>query len=78
MYEWSRKRTWIGGEPIKNDWIVMRLGEEVGRVRLDRGGDRNSQPWQWHKTTVPGENGKADSLDQALEAVREAVVGEAT
>ena len=70
---WTRKRTVIGGESSADDWIVRRNGEDVGRVRLDFHPYNDASPWMWASWVLPATHGRADSMENALEAVRSAV-----
>lgn len=71
---WTRKRTRIAGRILQDDWIVHRDGLPVGRVRLDYRENPGRNVWLWFKQTVPGTHGEADTLDEALEAVRKAIL----
>ncbi len=63
----------IAGEHQSDDWVVLRRGVPVGRVLLDRFPRNGAKPWSWHKHTVPGRNGREDSIEAALEALRNAI-----
>lgn len=69
---WMRRRTVIGGQTAAGDYLVYRGRQVVGRVvpapRITGG-----QPYQWSTKTDPPDRGRADSLEDALHQLREAV-----
>lgn len=73
MHEWSRIPCQIDGVRRADDWIILHNGQPVGRVMLDRFPYNEAQPWVWHKQIGRGVNGREDSLEEALEALRRAV-----
>lgn len=69
---WTRKLTVIGGQTREDDWIVLRHRQIVGRLH-PAPSMPHVQPWQWFVFTYPGANGRCDTMDEALEAIRQAV-----
>lgn len=69
---WTRKLTWPGER--EDDWLVLRDGQPVGRVRLTEFRNPTRTVWAWFKQTIPGRQGEAETLADALEAVRAAVL----
>lgn len=63
----------INGERQSDDWIVLRRGVPVGRVLLDRFPRNGAKPCSWHKQIGKGVNGREDSLEEALKAIRNAI-----
>lgn len=70
MPVWTRKRTF---EPEHDDWVVLRDGFVVGRVMRDtqQRSRVGREQWMWNVLTMPAHNGWADTLEEALEQVRE-------
>jgi hypothetical protein len=67
---WTRRRTLIDGEGRPDDWIIVRRGQEIGRVYkrdLPRG---EGVVWEWMTWTYPNDHGSADTMEQALEKLR--------
>lgn len=69
---WTRKRTVIGGQTKDGDWTILRHKQPVGRL-LPSPVIQGVQPWQWSTLTYPGAHGRADTMEQALEALRTAI-----
>ena len=69
---WTRKLTVIGGQTEEDDWIILRNGQEVGRVHRATP-IVGLQKMEWVTWTAPWDKGRADTLDQAIEAVRTAI-----
>lgn len=70
---WTRRPTAIDGEIIPDDWVVLCNGNEVGRVYYAV----NQPPprsWAWGSWAATCRSGGAESLDDALDRVREAVL----
>ena len=67
---WTRRQTF---PDAANDYIVLRDGLIVGRVMLDekQGINWSRTVWLWSTVTRPAQQGYADTLEAALEAVRE-------
>ena len=76
MHEWSRKLCVIAGETRPNDWSVLHHGKIVGRVKKEHDPFNDAKPWCWSKTVGTGANGRVDSLEEALQAVRAKVLAE--
>ena len=72
---WTRKRTVIAGDVLEDDWIIMRNGEDVGRISLDEFPYNGAQHWQWASWVHPATHGRVDTLEEAQDAVRRAVLG---
>ena len=71
---WTRKRTFIDGEcNADGDWLVLRHGQEVGRVYPVAAGSILGAHYFWCIWTDPTDSGKAETLGAALEAVRGAI-----
>lgn len=70
---WTRKRTFIGGRYVDNDWMVLRHGQEVGRVYSVPVGSMLGPHFSWSTLTLPPARGRADTLDEALEQMRETI-----
>lgn len=70
---WTRKATVIGGEVLSDDWTVRLDGQDVGRVRLDPHPYNDAAKWMWASWKLPASQGRADTMEEALEAVRGAV-----
>lgn len=71
---WTRKLTWPGRTP--DDWLVLRDGVSVGRVYLTTLRNPTRDVWVWFRQVGHGRNGEAPTLQEALEAVRAAVLAE--
>ena len=69
---WNRKRTVIGGRIAEGDFTVYRHKQAVGRVGLAPSMP-DTQPYQWSTNTYPCDRGRADSLEEALHLLREAI-----
>jgi len=70
---WTRKRTVIGGGHTPGDWLVLRHGQQVGRVYAVPGGAMMGPRYFWGVWTEPVASGTAETLDAALEAVRSTI-----
>ncbi|MGR3760907.1 hypothetical protein ACUXV3_12370 [Roseobacteraceae bacterium NS-SX3] len=71
---WTMRRTVIAGERLEDDWVIVRGFQEVGRVRHDSVSQNGAAPWTWATWTLPAEHGRADTLEAAREALRQAVL----
>lgn len=69
---WTHKLTVIGGQTQEGDYTVLRAGQAVGRI-LPTPFIAHSQGWEWATLTLPSDNGRADSQQDALDALRAAV-----
>ena len=69
---WTRKLTVIAGQTQEGDYTVFRTGQAVGRI-LPTPFIAHSQGWEWATLTLPSHNGRADTLQEALDALRAAV-----
>ncbi|GAB1361805.1 hypothetical protein MASR1M32_10410 [Rhodobacter sp.] len=69
---WIKKRTVIGGQSRDDDWIVMRGQQAVGRVHPSPPMP-GIQPLEWASWTHPCDRGRANSLEDALDQLREAI-----
>lgn len=72
---WTRTPTVIAGETAPDDWIVRRDGRDVGRVIRARNHPIET-PWSWCSWPAKGrsQRGYVTTMDEALEAVRQAVI----
>lgn len=70
--KWTHRPTWPD-DPASHgtDRLVLRDGEQFGRVMQEPFGAREGQ-WAWSRTvtTLPGHNGHAETLEDALDALR--------
>lgn len=69
---WTRKPTIIGDRHTPGDYIVLRRGQEVGRVLL-AAPLPHGRAYEWNTRTYPCDSGYADDLDDALDQLREAI-----
>lgn len=74
MSEWVRIKTRFEGRPVENDWHVYRDGYPVGRVSMEKFPYNDAKPWCWFKQIGLGVHGRENSLPEALEALRKAVI----
>ena len=74
MTTWSRRPTLIGGRTAPDDWSVLRDGVAVGRVH-PRPYMVDGPKLTWSTWTLPSQSGSAETLEDALEAIRQAVEG---
>lgn len=70
---WTRRRTVIGGQVCPDDWTVRLDGRDVGRVLLGYG-SRGGREWIWASWGRTPENGRVETLEEALECVRRSVM----
>ena len=70
--KWTRRRTYIGGDFAPDDWTTKLDGQDVGRVYLGHRGMVGG-PWKWVTWVQPVAKGEAETLEEALSAVKEAV-----
>ena len=68
----TRRLTVIGGRTAPDDWAIFCDGNAVGRVHRYISGP--TPFWMWLTWTTPPENGQADTLDEALLAMKAAVL----
>lgn len=72
---WTRARTIIAGQAKPDDWTVLWCGQACGRVYRAFSPVTDSRTvWNWAAHCYPGSSGQADTLAEALSAVREAVI----
>ena len=69
---WTRRPTIIGGQTAAGDLTILRHDQEVGRV-FPSTAIAGTSPYQWSTWTYPCDNGRADSLSDALHQLREAI-----
>ncbi|SIT74677.1 hypothetical protein SAMN05421849_0196 [Pontibaca methylaminivorans] len=69
---WTRRRSFPG--EVENDWCVYRDGQLVGRVYMLTRYLPRSEVWGWFKQVPPGTSGDAETLDEALNALRDAIL----
>lgn len=69
-HRWTRRRTVLAGEVCRDDWVALCDGWTVGRVRLTQGGPQDGR-WAWAVQTLPSQSGYVDTLEAALEAIRQ-------
>lgn len=74
--ELALRPTIIGGDKIEDDFIVMREGRQIGRIRLATERSGHNPGWDWGITVPlpiqPYGHGSSNSLDQAKAAFRRA------
>jgi hypothetical protein len=68
---WTRRRTLIGGRFADGDFVIMRNGQEVGRVHPSPA--TGVDPYTWYTWTYPCTQGHARDLEDALHHAREAI-----
>jgi len=68
---WTRRLTIIGGRTEPDDYTILRNGQAVGRVH--RSPATGVQAFAWFTWTRPAARGYADTLEDALHMVREAI-----
>lgn len=72
---WTRRRIppfpGLAQRPGEEDWLVLCAGRAVGSVHAQVTSPMGSR---WHWRAGPGQGGPAASLQEALEAVRAAVL----
>jgi hypothetical protein len=71
---WSMKRTDIGGAVLKDDWVIIWNGREVGRIYLNDIPYKNANPWLWATWVIPAESGRVKTMEEARETVRRVVL----
>lgn len=71
---WTRKRTVIGGQVCPDDWVVYRDCRYVGRVYRTIITNPRRDVWSWSKTYGYGRQGYSETLEEALEALRETIL----
>jgi hypothetical protein len=71
---WTRRKTVIAGQTYQDDWTVLYRRIAVGRVLKTTLMNPRRDLWTWHSWMYPAQNGQADTLDEALEACRRAVL----
>lgn len=72
---WTRRRTVIGGQTAPDDWNVLCHGRKCGRVmRVTLTNSDTPAAWQWSAWCYPTANGRCDTMEAALECVRQAVI----
>ncbi len=69
---WTRRPCIIGGQTAPDDFTIYRHKQAVGRVcrAVALPGTR---PFHWMTWTHPCANGRAETFDQALHELREAI-----
>ncbi|MBY5976747.1 hypothetical protein KUV39_08815 [Phaeobacter italicus] len=68
------KRTDIGGEVLKDDWVIIWDGREVGRIYFSDVPYKTANPWVWAIWVIPAETGRVKTLEEARETVRRVVL----
>ncbi|UWS06738.1 hypothetical protein [Phaeobacter inhibens] len=68
------KRTDIGGEVPKDDWVIIWDGREVGRIYFSDLPYKTATPWVWAIWVIPAESGRVQTMEEAREAVRRVVL----
>jgi len=73
MTRWTYRPCIIAGTSRPNDFVVRRDGRDVGRVMQDRlgMGAGSGVIWRWATWTYPSVHGYAETLEAALERVRQ-------
>jgi hypothetical protein len=68
---WTRRLTVIGGRTEPEDFVILRNGQKVGRVH--RAPATGVQAFAWYTWSYPATRGYADTLEDGLHIVREAI-----
>jgi hypothetical protein len=71
---WTMKRTDISGEVLRDDWVIIWDGREVGRIFFNDFPYRNANPWVWATWVIPAESGRVETMEEARETVRRVVL----
>ncbi|WP_333826844.1 hypothetical protein [Pararhodobacter sp.] len=66
---WKRKPTGLGGAGADGDFLILRGDQVVGRV-LPAHFIPGTRSYIWSAFSYPAAHGRAESLDEAAEAVR--------
>jgi hypothetical protein len=69
---WTHRPTVIGGQSHDGDFTILRHGQEVGRV-CPSVAIAGTSPYSWMTWTYPAASGRADSLEEALERLHDAI-----
>lgn len=69
---WTRRPTLIGGQTAPDDFTVLRRDQPVGRVTRAVA-IPGATPFAWMTWTYPADNGRAQTLDEALDQLRCAI-----
>lgn len=70
---WTRRRTRIGGQVCEDDWTVVCDSWVVGRTHRVHPGFVRVGQWGWSVHSYPACSGYAETLDEALERIRQGV-----
>ncbi|CRL13653.1 hypothetical protein [Phaeobacter italicus] len=68
------KRTDIGGEVLKDDWVIIWDCREVGRIYFNDFPYKNAKPWKWATWVIPAESEREETMEEARETVRRVVL----
>jgi hypothetical protein len=68
---WTRRPTIIGGRAAPDDVTILRNGQTVGRVH--RSALTGVAPFSWFTWSYPATRGYADTIEDGLRQVREAI-----
>ncbi|MFV1611163.1 hypothetical protein VWZ88_01945 [Phaeobacter sp. JH20_36] len=68
------KRTDIGGEVLKDDWVIIWDGREVGRIFFDDFPYNNANPWKWATWVITADSGRVKTMEEARKTVRRVVL----
>jgi hypothetical protein len=69
---WTMRPCVIGGQTAPGDFVVLRRGQEVGRV-VPAPHIPGTLPYDWSTWTYPADNGKANDIEDALSQLRTAI-----
>ena len=71
---WTRKLCIVGGQARPDDWLVLCLGFECGRVYLAASANPNlTTVWRWYAWSNPAAAGLSSTLEDGCNRVRQAV-----
>ncbi len=70
---WTRRITWPS-EGNHTDWLVLYKHIKVGRV-MHQTTYNAMKKWHWSVQIVPASQGYADTMEEALEAIRSWCLG---
>lgn len=71
---WTMQKTEIGGRILKDDWVIIWNGREVGRIFFNDFPYDNANPWKWTTWVIPAESGRVETMEEARETVRRVVL----
>ena len=72
---WNRKPCSVGAKDAPDDWLILCLGYECGRVYLTPvASPHQLTAWRWSAWSMPGAQGEAPTLEDACNEVRRTIV----